>query len=422
MGLALLLLAATAAARPSLAERVNQAVPGAVIHVLPGVHHVNLHITRPLTLLGEPGAILDGDGHGDVIRIAASGVTLRHLVIRHSGTDLTDENAGIFVEQKAQDVTLADNTLKNILFGIYLDGPANVRVIHNRISGIASLRRQDRGDAIHLWNDHGVLVRDNAISGTRDGIYIYMSPHNRIIGNHIHDVRYGIHWMYSNDDVAADNATDHTLAGYALMQSRRLVVSGNSSSQDADYGILMNYVTYSQLIGNRITGVTGERDADGRTVPGGAGKGLFVYNSEYNVFRGNRIRRCPIGIHITAGSDQNRIYGNAFVYNRVQVKYVQNYQEQWSYQGEGNYWSDYLGWDLDGNGRGDRPYRPNDGVDVLLWKYPSARLLMNSPAILALRYIQRAFPVFTPPGIMDSYPLMKPPPVRPIEITVSSNP
>jgi nitrous oxidase accessory protein len=46
---------------------------------------------------------------------------------------------------------------------------------------------------------------------------------------------------------------------------------------------------------------------------------------------------------------------------------------------------------------------------VLLWKYPSARNLMSSPAVLLLRYVQRAFPVFTPPSVQDSHPLMKAP-------------
>lgn len=408
-GLSLLLATAAGGERIPLAVQVAHARTGEVIRVGPGVHHVNLRITRPLTLVGSPGAVLDGGGKGDVIRIAASGVSVRALTIRGSGTNLTDMNAGIYVEQSARDVTLSGNTLEEVLFGIYLDGPDRVRVLHNRISGITSLRRQDRGDGIHLWNDTGVEVRDNDIAHTRDGIYISVSPHNRILGNRIHDVRYGVHWMYSNDDVAADNTTHHTMAGYALMQSRNLQVRNNRSRGDTTYGMLLNYVTYSQLVGNRISYVTGERGSGGGPVPGSEGKGLFVYNSEYNVFRGNTIEDCPIGIHFTAGSDENRIYGNAFVYNRIQVKYVQNSRQEWSFEGEGNYWSDYLGWDLDGNGRGDTPYRPNDGIDILLWKYPGARLLMNSPAILALRYVQRAFPVVLPPTVEDSHPLMKPP-------------
>lgn len=391
----------------SIQQMVANAHPGAVITVSAGVHHERLLITKPLTLLGVPGAVLDGGGEGDVVRIIASDVTVRNLAIRSSGTNLTAMNAGIYVERKAHDATIVGNNLKDILFGVYLDGPADAKVIGNRIRGMNHLRRQDRGDGIHLWNDTGVLVESNDISQTRDGIYIYVSPHNRILDNRIHDVRYGIHYMYSNDDTVAGNVSVDNRSGYALMQSRKLNIHDNASYGDHDYGILLNYVTYSDFSGNIVKNVRGEEGYGGVPVLGGEGKGIFVYNSEFDRFHRNSIIDCPIGIHVTAGSDHDVFYGNAFVGNRVQVKYVQNIEEEWSWHGIGNYWSDYLGWDLKGDGRGDVPYRPNDGVDVLLWEYPSAAMLMSSPAILVLRYVQRAFPVFASPSVQDSHPLMK---------------
>lgn len=409
---AMLLLAAgakTAHAEPGLARMIADAGPGSVVRVAAGVHHGALRIDKPLTLIGEPGAIVDGDGRGDVIRIAASNVTVRNLIIRNSGTSLTRMNAGVFVEKEARDVVIAGNRLERVLFGIYLDGPAGTQVLDNRIRGRVELRVPDRGDGIHLWNDTGVLVRGNDIADTRDGIYIYVSPFNKIVGNRIHDVRYGVHYMFSNDDLLADNVSFGNAAGFALMQSSRLEIRGNRSDSDSQYGILLNYVTYSDFHGNIVRRARGEEGASGEIIPGAEGKGIFVYNSEYDRFHDNTIADCPIGIHVTAGSDHNLFYGNSFIANRVQVKYVQNVSEEWSWHGVGNYWSDYLGWDLDGDGIGDVPYRPNDGVDILLWKYPSASLLMSSPAILALRYVQLAFPVFTPPNIEDSHPLMKPP-------------
>ncbi|MCE5233077.1 MAG: nitrous oxide reductase family maturation protein NosD [Mizugakiibacter sp.] len=404
--------AGAAAPADALAQAIARAAPGATITVPTGVHVVHLRLDKPLTLVGAPGAVLDGEDSGDVIRIAASDVVVRGLAIRRSGTDLTAMNAGVFVEQQARRVAIVGNALEDVLFGVYLNGAADVRVIGNRIRGVAALRSPDRGDGIHLWNDTGVEVRDNDVGTVRDGIYIYVSPRNRIVGNRIHDVRYGIHYMYSNHNLIAGNITTRTRAGYALMQSDHLTVSGNRSLGDATYGMLLNYVTYSTLDGNIVRDVTGERDEHGQPLPGGEGKGMFVYNSEYNRIAGNDIVRCPIGIHVTAGSEGNLVHGNAFVDNRVQVKYVQNVAQEWSWRGRGNYWSDYVGWDLDGDGRGDAAFRPNDGVDILFWKYPGARLLMSSPAILTLRYVQRAFPVFTPPSVSDSHPLMARPAVR----------
>lgn len=400
--------AGTAAAGGSLAQIIADAPAGATVVVSPGVHRGGLTLTRPITLVGRRGAVIDAGGKGDVIRIASPDVTVRGLSLRDSGMSLTKENAGIFVEKKARGAVVEDNELNHVLFGIYLDGPADARVIGNRIRGMTALRVPNRGDGIHLWDDTGVLVLGNDVGGSRDGIYIYVSPHNRIIGNTMHDVRYGVHYMYSNHDLLQGNRTYDNVAGYALMMSDHLRVIDNVSVGDHQYGLLLNYVTYSEMVGNRVRNVRGETGLSGSGM-GGTGKGIFVYNSEYDYFHGNVIRDCPIGIHVTAGSDHNRFYGNAFIGNRVQVKYVQNVTEEWSWHGVGNYWSDYLGWDFKGNGIGDVPYRPNSGVDVLLWKYPQASLLMSSPAILVLRMVQRAFPVFTPPGIVDSHPLMRPP-------------
>ena len=387
-----------------LAERIAKAPPGATIRVAAGIHPGGLVISKPLTLIGDAGAILDGDSRGDVIRIAASHVTIRGLTVRNSGTDLTAMNAGIFVAQKATDVDVLDNTLLHVLFGVYLDGPSRVRVVGNHIEGLREVRSPDRGDGIHLWNDTDVEVRDNDIGFTRDGIYIYISHHNRIVGNHIHDLRYGIHYMYAHHNDVIGNVTSRTRAGFALMQSKDLRILNNRSEHDREYGILMNYITYSELAGNVVVDVnSGSGGAD--LLPD-QGKGIFVYNSVFNKIHGNYVAHCPIGIHVTAGSEHNRVYGNAFVDNRRQVKYVQNRKEEWSWRGRGNYWSDYMGWDLNGDGLGDVVFRPNDGVDILIWKYPRARLLMNSPAVLALRAVQRAFPVFTPPTVEDDHPLM----------------
>jgi nitrous oxidase accessory protein len=401
-------LASAAHAATTVQDRIAAALPGAAVTVPTGVHAVRgLRIDKPVALIGAPGAVLDAGGTGDVLRIVASNVTVRGLTLRGSGRDLTAENAAIFIEKSAREVTIDHNVIEESLFGVYLDGPANVRVTHNVIRGLRSLHVADRGDGIHLWNDTGCVIEDNDVAGTRDGIYVYVSAHNTIAHNVIRDVRYGVHYMYSNHNVLAANVSRDNVAGYALMSSDHLKVTGNLAEDDQSYGFLLNYISYSEFTDNEARRITGLRDDRGATIEGGEGKGIFVYLSQFNDFHANVIADSEIGIHMTAGSEHNRIWGNRFLDNRVQVKYVQNLAQEWSVEGRGNYWSDYLGWDLEGNGIGDVPFRPNDGVDVLLWKYPAARSLMSSPAILLLRYVQRAFPVFTPPSVQDSHPLMR---------------
>ncbi len=393
-------------AEDDLQHLVATAAAGAVLSVAPGIHHVHLLLDRPVTLNGQPGAILDGDGLGDVVRIRAAGITLRNLTLRNSGRDLTTMNAGVYVEKGVDGAVIENNRIQDSLFGVYLDGPQHVQVIGNVITGIAELRVPDRGDGIHLWNDAWCVIKGNDVSGTRDGIYDYVSHDNLIVDNHIHEVRYGVHQMYTKHETLQGNISWNNVAGMALMSSDHMRVADNHIFNNSSYGILFNYVTYSDISGNQIHDITQELGEQNQMVDGGEGKALFVYNSEFNRIHANLLADSAIGIHITAGSQDNLVYNNAFLDNRTQVKYVQNVAEEWSLHGKGNYWSNYLGWDLNGDGLGDVPFRPNDGVDVLLWKYPSARVLMSSPSILLMRYVQRAFPVFTPPSVQDSHPLM----------------
>lgn len=392
-------------------ERVlENAASGDRLLIEPGHYRVNLVIDKPVKIDGEPGAVLDGGGVGDVLRIRARDVMIRGLRLQGSGSNLTKMNAVIFVEPEAKRVHIENNDIKGDAFGIWLDDGKDARVIRNRIQGNAAVRSQDRGNGIHLFNTTGTLVEDNEIRETRDGIYIDTSNHNVLRRNHMHHLRYGIHYMYSYYNEVVDNRTDHTRTGYALMQSKYLTVTGNRSQNDRNYGVLMNYIVYSTFANNRIVGIRPGTSylGDSEAIPGAEGKAIFIYNSQFNEFHGNRFADSDIGIHLTAGSEDNKMYGNDFIRNRTQVKYVATRAQEWSYKGRGNYWSDYLGYDMNGDGIGELPYEPNDGIDRVLWKYPMAKILMHSPAIETLHWVQRQFPVLRPPGVMDSFPLIRP--------------
>lgn len=259
-----------------------------------------------------------------------------------------------------------------------------------------------------MFNTTGALIEGNDISQTRDGIYIETANNNELRNNLMTDLRYGIHYMYSMHNLLEGNVTRGTRTGYALMQSKYLKVLNNSSEDDENYGILMNFITNSELRGNVVTGVSQGQTA-GISISGAEGKAVFIYNSLHNVFENNVFRDSNIGIHLTAGSEENEVFSNAFVNNQRQVKYVATRTQEWSKEGRGNYWSDYLGWDRNQDGIGDVAYEPNDNVDRLLWTYPEAKVLMFSPAVDTLRWVQDAFPVVKAAGVSDSHPLMSQP-------------
>ena len=407
-GVALTVALLSLPAHAGVQAQLDDLTPGAV-YQLPPEPVPSLTLSVPgVTVVCQPGTVIDGGGQGNAVTIAAEGITLRGCTIRNWGKDLNALDAGVFVARRARGAVIEDNRLQGPAFGIWLDATPEVTVRHNRIRGNEALRSQDRGNGIHLFNTTGARVEGNDIRHTRDAIYIETANNNVIRNNHMSDLRYGIHYMYSMNNRLEGNVTRRTRTGYALMQSKRLTVLNNRSENDENYGILMNFITQSTLRGNVVAGVS-EGQTGGVAIDGGEGKAVFIYNSLYNTFEGNVFANSNIGIHLTAGSEQNTVSGNAFINNQRQVKYVATRTQEWSKDGVGNYWSDYLGWDRDQNGVGDVPYEPNDNVDRLLWKYPEAKILMFSPAVDTLRWVQNSFPVVKAAGVTDSHPLMRPP-------------
>jgi nitrous oxidase accessory protein len=388
--------AATLAVAPGgLGAALAAAAPGDELVLQPGIHPGPVTVSKPVTLRGEAGAVIDGNGQANSLTITVPDVAVRGLTIRNSGLSLSEQNSGIFISKEAARVTIEDNTLVDNLIGIYVWGAADSLVRHNHVTGRTDLRVSERGNGIQLWNAPGTKIVDNIVEHGRDGIFVTTSRNNLFQGNRFEHVRFAVHYMYTNRSEVSDNVSIGNDVGLAIMQSDQLVIRNNLSDGDREHGLLFNYANSSRIEGN--------------TVRNGGEKCLFIYNANKNSFRDNRFEGCRIGIHFTAGSERNTLSGNAFINNRTQVLYVGTRSLDWSDKGRGNYWSDNPAFDLNGDGIADEAYRPNDVVDRVMWTYPAAKLLLNSPGIQVIRWAQAQFPALHPGGVIDSAPLMKPP-------------
>lgn len=378
-----------------LQAAIDDAHPGDVLRLGAGTHAGPIVIDRSITLMGAAGAVVDGNGKGRVITVSAPSVTITRLNIVRSGSSLATEDSGVFVTEGASGARIIGNRLQRNLIGVYLKGPQNALVQDNVIVGRDNLRMNERGNGVQLWNTPGSVVADNDIRFGRDGVFVTTSRDNVFRGNRFSDLRFAIHYMYTNNSEVSGNLSSGNHVGYAIMYSHHLKVFGNTSENDRDRGIFLNYANYSDITGNTVLGETE--------------KCVFIYNANGNNFSGNFFKNCTIGIHFTAGSEHNRIHGNAFIDNRTQVKYVGTRHIEWSADGQGNYWSDNATFDLDGDGIADQPYQPNNIVDQIVWRYPVSKLLFNSPALHLLRWAQSQFPALHPGGVVDSAPLINPP-------------
>jgi nitrous oxidase accessory protein len=383
-----------AAGGGALQAVIDSAAPGDVITLGAGRHQGPVLIDRSLTLQGTPGAIIEGPDKGSVVTIVADSVTVRGLTIVGSGSSPETLDAGVKLTTAAHGGKVLDNDFEGNLVGVDVHGATGTLVRGNTIIGRQDFRMNDRGNGIYIWNAPDTVIEDNLVRFGRDGIFVNTSNNDTFRGNRFEHLRFAVHYMYTNGGVLTDNVSTGNHAGFVLMYSRDLKVIGNRSSGDAQHGIMMNYVN--------------DADVERNLVENGGEKCLFMYNANKNRIADNRFEGCPIGIHFTAGSERNALTGNAFIGNRIQVKYVGTRWLDWSADGRGNYWSDHTAFDLDGDGLADMPYRPNDVMDQILWRQPSARLLLGSPAVQLIRWTMAKFPALLPGGIIDRHPLMRP--------------
>lgn len=376
----------------SIAQAVRQARAGDTVVVERGDYVEHLVIDKRLTLRGRNRPTVSGADVGDVIRVKVPDVVIEGFIIRDSGADLTAQNAGIYVEPGAHRVAIRHNDLVYNLFGTWVEGVEKPVIQGNLITGKRDVQSAQRGNGIQLYNTTGAQVLDNHISFTRDGIYVDVSHHAVFRGNRMHHLRYGTHYMNSYYNLWEKNETYLNRGGLALMEVRDQVVRDNVAWGNSDHGIMLRTIQDAVVERNIVVG---------------NGKGFFVYDAEYNTIRDNLVLANRVGVHLWAGSYRNAVDGNDFINNYEQVRYVATRDEPWGRE-RGNYWSNYTGWDRDGDGAGDTIYQATDIVDRLTTTHPSVKLLLASPAVQALRAAARTFPLLRSTSVVDERPRMRP--------------
>jgi nitrous oxidase accessory protein len=376
----------------ALGLAIAGADPGDVLYLAPGLYPGAVVIDQSLTITGPQDAVIDGLGEGTVITIDAVDVTVRGLTVTGSGLSSPDLDAGIKILKKADRALVEGNHVLGNLHGIDVHGGHDAMVRNNVIEGTQNPRMNDRGNGIYIWNSPGTVIEGNSVRWGRDGIFSNTSRKGIYRNNVFRDLRFAVHYMYTDDSEVSGNVSIGNHLGYAIMFSSRVVVRDNLSLSDDSHGVMLNYTNSSDISGNLVRG--------------GADRCTFIYNAHKNLIYDNRFEGCNIGIHFTAGSERNVLTGNTFLANREQVKYVGTRDVEWSFEGRGNHWSDHPGFDLDGNGIADSAFRPNDLMDHILWSQPAAALLMGAPAVQLIRWSQSSFPATLPGGVLDSAPLM----------------
>ena len=391
--------AATVPVTDSIGSAIARAQAGDIVLVSgPTVFRERVVIDKSIHLLGTNAPVIDGNGSGTPLTIAASNVEVSGLVVRNSGRDLAAFDCGILVI--APHAQVHDCRIESDAFGIYLRGINDCAVERNEIFGSKALATAKRGNGIHLWKTKRDVIVGNTIHDKRDGIYLSYADDSLIAGNRVWDTRFGIHYMYSHQNRLLTNSLTDNAVGATLMFSRQLLVEGNTMVANRRHGLVLKQIDNSQFL---------------RNVVAGQNRGFFVQQANQNRFEGNVVATNDIGLYLSNASEQNVFVGNAFIRNTDQVWQPPFETEQgrkgpnsFSEHGRGNYWSDYTGSDRNHDGIGDTPYHETDVFGYIVDRHPAARVLALSPAVAMLRKGEELMPLLDTTGVTDLAPLMQP--------------
>ncbi len=376
----------------SVSEAIAKAKDGDEVLVKGGVYSEgNILVDKSILLKGIDDPILDGKDQSGLLTITANGVTIEGFVIQNVGTSYLKDRAGIKVD-KAKNFIIRNNRLLNTFFGIYLANSSDGLVANNKLVGQA-VEEMSSANAIHIWYCKRITVEDNLVRQHRDGIYLEFVDNSLIRRNTSEDnLRYGLHFMFSNNDNYFHNVFRRNGAGVAVMFSKKINMWNNVFEYNwgkASYGLLLKEIYDADIKNNAFRENT---------------IGILVEGSTRINYLQNDFISNGWAIKISGGCLDNVISENNFLSNTFELSLKASVNNNTF---DGNFWSDYNGYDLDRDGIGDVPYRPVKLFNYIVNQTPEAMVLLRSLFVDIINFSEKVSPVFTPENVIDNQPAMK---------------
>lgn len=375
----------------TLAVAYAQAAPNDTILLDPGIYKtVNMEITMPISIIGKKGAVLDGGNEGYILKLLSDNVHVSGLILRNAGRSFTKDFAAIYTS-RINGFSIKNNVIENPFFGILLEKSHNGEISGNKIFG-NRIREDDSGNGVHAWHCSNLLIRQNEMYGLRDGIYLEFVEHSKIHNNYSHNnIRYGLHFMFSNNDEYIENIFEDNGAGVAVMFSKFILMKKNRFVQNwgtASYGLLLKEIYDGEVVNNTFNENT---------------IGIFIEGSTRINYTNNEFERNGWAIKVSGGCYLNIFSKNNFLSNSFDLSYNTKMNDN---SFDGNYWSSYSGYDLNKDKIGDVPFRPVKLFSYVVNRTPETIILLRSLFVDIINFSERVSPVFTPNDLLDNSPAM----------------
>ena len=350
----------------------------------------NLAIRKRIVFKGLGYPILDGENKYEVLSIYASGVIIDGFRVVHSGVSSLEDLSGIKVYD-SDNVIIRNNILEDTFFGIYIQNGSKCSIINNRLTA-TSLEEQQSGNGIHCWKSDSLRIVGNKISGHRDGIYFEFVKNSVILKNTAEkNLRYGLHFMFSNDDIYSSNIFRNNGSGVSVMYSKRIKMLRNHFEEnwgDAAYGILLKEISDGLMEGNYFTKNTSAIYMEG------ANRIHMIRNTFKDNGWALKIQASCMDVVL----ERNNFIGNTFDVGTNGSLVLNTFKN--------NYWDKYEGYDLNKDKIGDIPFRPVSMFSMIVEKFPAAMILFRTFITTLLDKTEKIIPSLTPENLLDNEPLM----------------
>ena len=377
----------------SLKEGIEKAGAGDTILLYKGLYKEgNIIINKPIFLIGIDEPVLDGEGKHEILTVSGRSIVIKGIHFKNSGYSSMHDYASINVVD-AENFIIENNMITNGFFAIHLSNSRYGLISNNNITGPYKSEHIS-GNGIHLWKCDNILVEDNTVKGHRDGIYFEFVSHSIIQNNtSTNNVRYGLHFMFSNDNAYLENIFKENGAGVAVMYSKKVLMLKNQFDYNwgsSAYGILLKEINDSRIIRNIFN----------RNTVGILMEGSNRINIQSNVFQNN-----GWSLKVQASCTENTFHHNNFMNNTFDIATNGSISLNEFYN---NYWDKYEGYDMDKDIVGDVPYHPVSMYAMIIENNPNSLMLLRSFMVTLLDKAERAIPSLTPEELVDKQPLMKP--------------
>lgn len=376
----------------SLKAAVDLAKDGDTVLLHKGIYREgNIIINKSICVIGVDEPVLDGEHKYEILTLSGERILVKGIRFRNSGYSSMNDYASISLVD-ARNCIIENNFIDHSYFGIHVANSSNCIVSGNTIKGIPKTE-QTSGNAIHLWKCDNMIVENNDVQGHRDGIYFEFVTHSYIYQNHSHNnIRYGLHFMFSNNDTYMENIFNENGAGVAVMYSNHVMMYGNNFQLNWGpnaYGLLLKEISDAAIIHN---------DFDRNTV------GILMESTNRIDVRSNDFANNGWALRIAASCDENSLHHNNFSSNSFDVATNGTMTLNRFYN---NYWDKYEGYDMNKDGLGDIVYHPVSMYSMVIEQNPNSLLLLRSFMVSLLDKAEKAIPSLTPENLIDEQPLMK---------------